>query len=172
MVEPDLNYSDRGSWVHWHENLHPGCVRATFHPSLTFVCRHCGTSRPTLCKWWRRYLAQGIAGLESYSRRSKRSPSTKTSTCEVALILEVTFSAKSGCKTYSKRVKTTSFNLTGNSAYYREGDRWVTAFFKVVVAWCNKGWTFPKDRQSWVLRYRRSFCWWPEGIASRMVALL
>jgi len=35
MVEPDLNYSGRGSWVHWHENLHPGCGRATFHPSLT-----------------------------------------------------------------------------------------------------------------------------------------
>ncbi|HDI4960061.1 TPA: helix-turn-helix domain-containing protein, partial [Salmonella enterica] len=30
-----------------------------------FVCRRCGISRPTLRKWWRRYLAQGIAGLES-----------------------------------------------------------------------------------------------------------
>ncbi|KDY10411.1 transposase family protein [Escherichia coli 2-316-03_S4_C2] len=33
-----------------------------------FVCRRCGISRPTLRKWWRRYLAQGIAGLESHSR--------------------------------------------------------------------------------------------------------
>lgn len=54
-----------------------------------FVCRRCGISRPTLRKWWRRYLAQGIAGLESHSRRPKRSPSTKTDTCEVALILEL-----------------------------------------------------------------------------------
>ncbi len=45
-----------------------------------FVCRRCGISRPTLRKWWRRYLAQGIAGLESHSRRTKRSPSTKTGT--------------------------------------------------------------------------------------------
>lgn len=54
-----------------------------------FVCRRCGISRPTLRKWWRRYLAQGIAGMESHSRRPKRSPSTKTGTCEVALILEL-----------------------------------------------------------------------------------
>ncbi|MDJ8008242.1 helix-turn-helix domain-containing protein, partial [Salmonella enterica] len=42
------------------------------------VCRRCGISRPTLRKWWHRYLAQGIAGLESQSRRPKHSPSTKT----------------------------------------------------------------------------------------------
>lgn len=54
-----------------------------------FVCRRCGISRPTLRKWWRRYLAQGIAGLESHSRRPKRSPSTKTGAGEVALILEL-----------------------------------------------------------------------------------
>ena len=28
------------------------------------VCRRCGISRPTLRKWWRRYQAQGTAGLE------------------------------------------------------------------------------------------------------------
>ncbi|EOK1913062.1 DDE-type integrase/transposase/recombinase, partial [Escherichia coli] len=54
-----------------------------------FVCRRCGISRPTLRKWWRRYLAQGIAGLESHSRRPKHSPSTKTGAGEVALILEL-----------------------------------------------------------------------------------
>ena len=54
-----------------------------------FVCRRCGISRPTLRKWWRGYLAQGIAVLESHSRRPKRSPSTKTGTCEAALILEL-----------------------------------------------------------------------------------
>ena len=49
-----------------------------------FVCRRCGISRPILRKWWRKYLAQGIAGLESHSRRPKSLPSTKTGTCEVA----------------------------------------------------------------------------------------
>ncbi len=53
------------------------------------VCRRCGISRPTLRKWWRRYLAQGIAGLESHSRRPKHSPSTKTGAGEVALILDL-----------------------------------------------------------------------------------
>ncbi|EDQ6556994.1 helix-turn-helix domain-containing protein, partial [Salmonella enterica subsp. enterica] len=52
-----------------------------------FVYRCCGISRPTLRKWWRRYLVQGITGLESHSRRSKHSPSTKTGSGEVTLIL-------------------------------------------------------------------------------------
>ncbi|EHN91973.1 helix-turn-helix domain-containing protein, partial [Escherichia coli] len=54
-----------------------------------FICRRCGISRPTLRKWWCRYLAQGIAGLESHSRRPKHSPSTKNGAGEVALILEL-----------------------------------------------------------------------------------
>ena len=31
------------------------------------VCRRCGISRPTLRKWWRRYQAEGEAGLEARS---------------------------------------------------------------------------------------------------------
>lgn len=54
-----------------------------------FVCRRCGISRPTLRKWWRRYLAQGMAGLESHSRRPKSSPSTKTGPVVISLILEL-----------------------------------------------------------------------------------
>ena len=34
------------------------------------VCRCCGISRPTLRKWWRRYQADGEAGLVEHSRRS------------------------------------------------------------------------------------------------------
>lgn len=82
---------------------------------VRFVCWLCGISRPTLRKWWRKYLAQGVAGLESHSRRPKRSPSTKTGAGEVALILELRSLRDLGGKTDSKRVKTTSFNLTGNS---------------------------------------------------------
>ncbi|MFY0677557.1 MAG: helix-turn-helix domain-containing protein [Neptuniibacter sp.] len=35
-------------------------VRLYEEPGDTgFVCRRCGTSRPTLRKWWRRYQAYG-----------------------------------------------------------------------------------------------------------------
>src|SRR5215213_8088475 len=37
------------------------------------VCRRCGISRPTLRKWWRRYQAEGEAGLETRSRRPHHS---------------------------------------------------------------------------------------------------
>jgi len=43
------------------------------------VCLRCGISRPTLRKWLLRYEAEGIAGLESRSRRPQRSPNTKVS---------------------------------------------------------------------------------------------
>jgi len=46
-------------------------------------------SRRTLRKWWCRYLAQGIAGLESHSRSPKHSTATKTGLNEVPLILEL-----------------------------------------------------------------------------------
>jgi transposase len=36
------------------------------------VCRRCGISRPTLRKWWRRYQADGEAGLVEHSRRPHR----------------------------------------------------------------------------------------------------
>ena len=38
------------------------------------VCRRCGIARPTLRKWWRRYRAEGGAGLETRSHRPHRSP--------------------------------------------------------------------------------------------------
>ncbi len=50
-------------------------MRDLYAVAVAFLGPHC-------VKWWRRYLAQGIAGLESHSRRPKRSPSTKTGTCE------------------------------------------------------------------------------------------
>ena len=65
----------------------------------------CGISRPTLRKWWRRYLAQGIAGLESHSRRPKRSPSTKIGTCEVALILELRSQRNLGARRIQSELK-------------------------------------------------------------------
>jgi transposase-like protein len=49
----------RLGWVHLYEQL--GDAGA--------VCRRCGISRPTLRKWWRRYQADGVAGLKDESRR-------------------------------------------------------------------------------------------------------
>lgn len=42
-----------------------------------YVCRHCGVSRPTLRKWYKRYKEAGIEGLASQSRRPKTSPAQK-----------------------------------------------------------------------------------------------
>lgn len=41
------------------------------------TCRRCGISRPTLRKWWRRYQAEGVKGLESQSRRPNHIPYRK-----------------------------------------------------------------------------------------------
>ncbi len=54
-----------------------------------FVCRRCGISRPTLRKWWKRYQAQGIDGLEGLSRRPHSSPSAKIGPDYEKLILEI-----------------------------------------------------------------------------------
>ena len=52
-----------------------------------FVCRRCGISRPTLRKWTNRYKQDGIAGLESKSRRPHSSPDSKITNQLRALIL-------------------------------------------------------------------------------------
>jgi transposase-like protein len=41
------------------------------------VCRRCGISRPTLRKWYERYLQKGLNGLIEYSRRPHSSPPSK-----------------------------------------------------------------------------------------------
>jgi transposase InsO family protein len=62
------------------------------------VCRRCGISRPTLRKWWRRYRAEGEAGLEMRSRRPHRSPHRKVLEREEALILRLRRERKLGIK--------------------------------------------------------------------------
>jgi transposase InsO family protein len=57
----------RLTWVKLYEE--------TGHAGL--VCRRCGISRPTLRKWWRRYQAEGEAGLRSRSRRPHHRPYRK-----------------------------------------------------------------------------------------------
>lgn len=69
------------------------------------VCRRCSISRPTLRKWWRRYLAQGIVGLESHSHCPKRSPATKTDPNEIALILELRTLRNLGARRIQSKLK-------------------------------------------------------------------
>src|SRR5215208_3327853 len=62
------------------------------------ACRRCGISRPTLRKWWRRYQAQGTAGLEEQSRRPHSSPGRKVLEREEGLILQLRRERKFGLK--------------------------------------------------------------------------
>ena len=62
------------------------------------VCRRCGISRPTLRKWWRRYRAEGEAGLEARSHRPHRSPNRKVFAEQEALILRLRRERKLGIK--------------------------------------------------------------------------
>lgn len=55
--------------------------------SVTAVCTAFAISRPTFRKWYRRYQAQGIAGLEEPSRRPASSPNRKVFEREERLIL-------------------------------------------------------------------------------------
>lgn len=60
------------------------------------TCRRCGVSRPTLRKWWRRYLAEGEAGLIDRSRRPRRSPTRKVGKAEEERIVSLRRSRKLG----------------------------------------------------------------------------
>jgi transposase InsO family protein len=78
----------RLGWVRLYEQLGNAGV----------VCRRCGIARPTLRKWWRRYQAQGEAGLETRSRRPRRSPNRKVFADEEALILRLRRERRLGIK--------------------------------------------------------------------------
>jgi len=54
-----------------------------------FVCRKCGISRPTLRKWHRRYLKDGLQGLIGHSKKPHSSPNHKLIPERVNLILNL-----------------------------------------------------------------------------------
>jgi transposase-like protein len=62
------------------------------------VCRHCGISRPTLRKWWRRYQTDGEAGLVDHSRRPHRLAAQKVFADQGALILSLRRDRRVGVK--------------------------------------------------------------------------
>jgi transposase-like protein len=78
----------RLGWVRLYEQLGNAGV----------VCRRCGISRPTLRKWWRRYQAEGEAGLETRSHRPHRSPGRKVFDEQEALILRLRRERELGIK--------------------------------------------------------------------------
>jgi transposase-like protein len=63
--------------------------------NATLVCRRCGISAPTLRKWWRRYLAEGEAGLRGRSHRPHRSPGAKLTDEHIGWIIEMRSNATS-----------------------------------------------------------------------------
>ena len=78
----------RLGWIRLYEQL----------GNAGIVCRRCGISRPTLRKWWRRYRAEGEAGLEARSHRLHRSPNRKVFAEQEALILGLRRERKLGIK--------------------------------------------------------------------------
>ncbi|MFN7097860.1 MAG: IS481 family transposase [Gammaproteobacteria bacterium] len=54
-----------------------------------YVCRKCGISRPTLRKWYRRYLADGLQGLNEQSRKPHSSPAQKLTPERIKSILDL-----------------------------------------------------------------------------------
>ena len=62
------------------------------------VCRRCGITRPTLRLWWRRFEAQGDAGLISRSRRPHHSPCRALVQERINLILALRDERKLGPK--------------------------------------------------------------------------
>src|SRR3954470_16483059 len=85
---PSMNAPTRLDWIKLYEEIGNAGV----------VCRRCGISRPTLRKWWRRYQAQGTAGLEEQRRRQHHSPGGKGLEREEGLILQLRRERKLGLK--------------------------------------------------------------------------
>lgn len=54
-----------------------------------YVCRKCGISRPTLRKWYRRYIADGEKGLVDKSKKPYFSPNQKITSQRIELILDL-----------------------------------------------------------------------------------
>ncbi len=76
-----------------------------------FDCRKCGISRPTLRKWHRRYLKDGIQGLIDQSKKPHRSPNHKLTLERVNLILNLRNERNLG----ARRIQTESIRLHSGS---------------------------------------------------------
>ena len=94
-----MNAKTRLGWIRLYEQL----------GDAGLVCRRCGISRPTLRKWWRRYQAEGIVGLEERSHRPRRPAGRKIFAEQEALILELRRTRQLGIK----QLAMNSFEIMG-----------------------------------------------------------
>lgn len=72
-----------------------------------YVCRRCGISRPTLRKWYKRYLQDGDAGLINQSRKPHFSPKQKITQEHINRILQMRQERNLG----ARRIQTELFRL-------------------------------------------------------------
>ena len=61
-----------------------------------YVCRKCGITRPTLRKWHRHYIKNGLNGLNDQSKKPHLSPNQKLNSDLIKLILELRSSRNLG----------------------------------------------------------------------------
>jgi transposase InsO family protein len=72
----DREFNTRRQWIEYYLKVN----------NVELVCRRCGISRPTLCKWLKRYNQHGLIGLQSRSRRSFHSPNRKIFSKDIEMI--------------------------------------------------------------------------------------
>ena len=92
-----MNYQVRAR-LNWVE-LYLKCKNASY------VCRHCGVSRPTLRKWVQRYQEHGLTGLCDQSKQPYSSPNRKVGPKEEKRILELRKKRKLGARRIQKELK-------------------------------------------------------------------
>ena len=63
-----------------------------------YVCRRCGISRPTLRKWYLRYLEEGEKGLHDQSKRPLTSPYQKVTTEHIEWIIDLRIQRNLGAR--------------------------------------------------------------------------
>lgn len=69
------------------------------------VCLRCGISRPTLRKWYQRFLESGIHGLSNQSRKPHHSPDQKITSETEKLILDLRKVRKLGARRIQNELK-------------------------------------------------------------------
>jgi transposase InsO family protein len=84
----DADARTRLGWIRLHEQV----------GNAGIACRRCGIARPTLRKWWRRYRAEGEAGLRDRSKRPRTSPGRKVLAGQAGLIPRLRRERKLGIK--------------------------------------------------------------------------
>jgi len=122
MYDSEYTLRARLRWVKLYEELR----------NQKLVCRRCGISPPTLRKWWRRYQAEGEAGLYSRSRRP-HNIQYKVTEEHIAWIRHMRLERKLGLKRiHAELIRLHGLKLSTNTIW------------KVLV---KQGWRYLKKRK-------------------------